>query len=96
MTLNKAVNFFGWLMGNFLDVRMTSLTLYLCVNTVIKDRLVDIKEFKSPFSINDADTRILVSQEAVADICSVGSCKHDTGENNDWESDRKEGLISLC
>ncbi len=50
------------------------------MNTVIKYVFIYIKKLHIAFSINDADTGILVSQEAVADIGRVRSGKQKKNE----------------
>lgn len=86
MTLNKAVDFFGGFMRNFSNVRMASFAFYLGVHTVAKDGFIDIKEFELSFSIDDADTGILVSQKTVSDICSERSRYRKTYENQNRQT----------
>ncbi len=77
MALGQAVDFFGRVMGNLLDVRVAALTFYLGMHTIIKNRFIDKKEPELTIFINPAEAGILVAQKTIADISSIKIKRHD-------------------
>ncbi len=81
MAFDKAVDFLGFFVRNLLDICVTAFTFYLCVNTVVEDVLIYIKEPHLAFFINTAYARILMAEETVAQICGKrdGGCEKHNG-----------------
>ena len=79
MTLYETVDFIGRVMRYFLDVSMAAFTFDSGVDTIIKDIFIHIKESEVTVFINPAYAWILMTQEAVSDVCSVRwhDCKTD-------------------
>jgi len=61
MALDEAVHFFGRIVGNFLNIRVTALTFNFVVHTLVKDVFVHVKQSKFAIFIDPAETGILVT-----------------------------------
>jgi len=81
MAFDKAVDLLGFFVRNLLDIGVTAFTFDLCVNTVVEDVFIYIKEPHLAFFIDTAYARILMAEETVANICGkrVGGCEEHNG-----------------
>ena len=71
VALGQAVDFFGRLVGNLLDVRVASFAFDFGMHTVIEYIFIDIHEPEFAVFIYPAETGILVTHQAVTDISGV-------------------------
>lgn len=92
VALGQAVNLFGWLVRNLLNVGMTALTFDLGMHAFVEDIFIDVHQPEVTLFIHSAEAGILVAQQAVADVCRIDNRGCAKGEKQQSRTRKKDGL----